>query len=84
MDDDQGLVGLWGSVGRVLELCGWDVVEVAVQALGVVPVDPAEGDVLDVLDVLPGPGAGGSADELGLVVAGDGLGEGVEAPMSSG
>ena len=40
---DQGLVGPWGSVGRVLELCGWDVVEGAVQALGVVPVDPAEG-----------------------------------------
>ena len=53
------------------------------QACGVVPVVPAEGGELDVLDVLQGSGAGGPANQLGLVVAVDGLGQGVEAPMSS-
>ena len=33
-----------------LELGGWDVAEVAVQALRVVPVHPSEGGQLDVLD----------------------------------
>jgi hypothetical protein len=36
-------------------------------------MDPAEGGQLDVLDCLPGPGVCRSADELGLVVAVDGL-----------
>lgn len=43
---------------------------------GVVPVHPAEGGQLDVLDALPRAGSGGSVDQLGLVVAVDRLGEG--------
>jgi len=44
-------------------------VEVAVQTVVVVPVEPAEGGELDVLDGLPGPSlARRTADQLGLVV----------------
>lgn len=78
MDSDQGLIGLGSSVERLLELCWWDVFEVAVDALGVVPVNPGQGGELDVLDGLSGPAVScGAADELGLVVAADGLGQGV-------
>ena len=48
-----GLAGV-----ELLELGGWDVAEVAVQALGVVPVHPAERRELDLFDGLPGAGAG--------------------------
>ena len=75
MDSNQLLVGLLGSVGR-LELGRRHVVEVAVQPLVVVPVDPAEGGELHVLDRLPGSLCG-SPDELGLVEGVDRLGEGV-------
>ena len=68
MDLDQGLVAPLGSVERLLELCRRPVVEVAVQALVVVPVDPAEGGELEVLDALPRSRAGRSADQLGLVL----------------
>ena len=78
--DDLMVVGLV-SIEDLLELHRWDVAEVAVQALGVVPVDPAEGRELDVFDGLPGPLASGSADELGLVVPVHGLSQGVDAPI---
>ena len=42
LDSDQGLVGPWAIVERGFELCGRYVVEVAVQAGGVVPVHPSE------------------------------------------
>lgn len=70
-------MALLRSVERPLELDGRQVAEVAVQPLVVVPVDPAEGRELDVLDSAPRPGARGSADQLGLVVPVDGLGQGV-------
>jgi len=34
----------------LLELCWWDVAEVAVEAVVVVPVDPAQRGEFDVLD----------------------------------
>ena len=77
LDLDQGLVAPLGSVERLLELRGRDVAEVAVQALVVVPVDPAEGGELKVLDALPGSWPGGPADQLGLVVAVHGLGQSI-------
>ena len=54
-DFDQGLVAPLCSVELRLELDRRDVAEVAVQPLGVVPVDPAQGRQLDVLDGSPGP-----------------------------
>ena len=80
----QGLVALSGSVELLLELRGWEIAEVAVQALGVVPVHPAERRELDVLDGLPRAGAGGAADQLGLVVAVDGFGQGVVELVADG
>src|SRR5664279_2099016 len=76
----RSVAGIWGLccdlVGvELLEFDGRQVVEVAVQALGVVPVHPAERGELDLLDGLPRAGAGRSADQLGLVVAVDGLGQ---------
>ena len=65
MDSNQLLVGLLGSVGR-LELDGRHVVEIAVQTLVVMPVDPPERGELHVLDGPPWP-LGGPPDELGLV-----------------
>lgn len=69
------------SIERLLELGGRDVAEVAVKALRVVPVDPAEGREFEVLDALPRSWTGGSTDELGLVVPVHGLGQGVDAPI---
>ena len=77
MDFDQGLVGPFRSVEDGFELCGRYVVEVAVQAAGVVPVHPAQGGQLDILDGLPGAGAGRSVDELRLVVSVHRFGQGV-------
>ena len=65
MDFDQGLVGLFCSVERVLELCGWDVGGVVVESVGVVPVDPAEGGGFDVFDALAGFCSDGAGDEFG-------------------
>jgi len=56
-------VGLLGSVGR-LEFCRGYVAEVAVEALGVVPVHPGEGGEFDVADAAPGA-PGGAADQFG-------------------
>ena len=47
------------------------------QPLVVVPVDPAEGGELDVLDGLPRPWPGRAAHEFGFVVAVDGLGQSI-------
>ena len=49
------------SIERLLELGGWDVAEIAVEALSVVPVHPSERRELEVLDALPRAGPGGSA-----------------------
>ena len=83
LDFDQGLVGPLCIVERGFELGRWDVVEVAVEAAGVVPVHPAQGGQFDVLDGLPGPGAGRSVDQLGLVVSVHRLREGISklSPM---
>ena len=51
------------------------------ESLVVVPVHPSQRGELDLLDGLPGAGAGGAADQLGLVVAVDGLGQRVDAPI---
>ena len=76
MDSDQGLVGPFRSVERLFELCWWDVVEVAVQAVVVVPVDPAQRGELEVLDRLPRAAlARGATDQFGLVIAVHGLGQ---------
>ena len=54
---NQCVVALLGTVG-FFELCGGYVVEVAVEALGVVSVHPAQGGEFDVVDVAPGHPAG--------------------------
>ena len=74
---NQCVVGLSASVG-LLELCWRYVAEVAVEALGVVPVHPGERGEFDVVDVAP-RALGGAADQFGLVEADNGLGEGVDA-----
>ena len=76
MSSDQGLVGPFRSVERLLELCWRHVIEIAVQAGVVVPVDPAQGGQLDVLYGLPRLALScGTADEVSLVVSIDRLGE---------
>ena len=85
MDSGQGLVGPFRSVERLLKLCWRHFTEVAVQAGVVVPVDPAQGGQLDVLDCLPRSSlAGGAADEFGFVVAVDRLGQCVVVGISDG
>ena len=66
LDSNPDGVGLLGSVEGCFELGGRDVAEVAVKPGGVVPVDPAEGGQLDVLD-RPPRSLSGSTDQLGLV-----------------
>ena len=66
MVSNHGVVGLLGSVVRCLVLGGRHVVEVAVQPLGVEPVDPTEGRELDVVDGAPWSLVG-AADQLRLV-----------------
>ena len=73
MVSNQLVVGVCRSVGG-FELDGWNVVAVPVEALGVVPVNPAECRELDIVDGLPRP-AVGPVDQLGFVVAVDGLRE---------
>ena len=65
------MFGPGSSVVVVLELGGWDVAELAVEAPIVEPFDPSEGGQLDVLDVAPRPLP---ADQFGLVEPVDGLG----------
>lgn len=73
MDSHQGLVGPWCIVERGLKLGRRNVVEVAVQPTGVVPVHPSQGGQFDILDGFPGTGAGRSVDQFGFVVAIDRL-----------
>lgn len=72
------------SIELLLELGGWDVAEVAVEALGVVPMHPSEGRELEVLDRLPRARTGRAADEFCLVVAIHGLGQGVVVAVADG
>jgi hypothetical protein len=58
-----------------------DGADVAVEAGGVVSVDPAEGGEFDVLDGLPASLAA-TANELGLVKPVEGLGQGVVVGMA--
>ena len=60
------------------------VAEVAVEPGVVVPVDPAERGELDVFDAPPWPGASRAADQLGLSVAVDGLGQRVVETVADG
>ena len=60
------------SVVGGLELGGWDVAAVLVEAAVVEPVDPLGGGDLDVIDGPPGPAR---FDQLGLVQAVDRLGQ---------
>ncbi len=84
LDSDQGLVGPVCIVERGFELRGWDVAEVAVQAAGVVPVDPTEGGEFYVLDGLPRSASSRPVDQLGLVVTVDCLRESVIETISNG
>jgi hypothetical protein len=63
----QCVVGLSGSVGG-LEFCGRGVGEVAVEALGVVPVHPGEGGEFDVVDAAP-RSCGGAAEQMGRALS---------------
>lgn len=65
------------SIERVLELDGRDVAEITVEVLRVVPVHPSKRREFEVLDPLPWPGSGGSADKFGLVVPVHRLGQSV-------
>lgn len=84
MDFDQGLVAPGCIVERRFELGRREVAKVAVQAAGVVPVDPAEGGKFDVFDGLPRPAAGRPVDQLGFVVSVDRLGEGAIEAVPDG
>ena len=74
--------GCLGSVERLLELCGWGVVAVAVEPLVVEPVDPAHR--LDLVDVVPHGGGIGSTDALGLVQTVGRLRQGVVVGVGDG
>ncbi len=58
----------------VLELCGWQIAQVAVQSFGVVPGHPSEGGEFDGLDGAP-RALFGAVDQLGLVQPVDRLGQ---------
>jgi putative transposase len=81
---NPGGVGLLGSVERCLELCCWHVAAVAMQAVLVEPVHPAERGELELVDVGPGSRRVGSEDALGLVEAVGGLGQGVVERIGDG
>ena len=63
-----------------LELGRWDVADRLQQPAVVEPVDPLQGGVLDLIDAFPGAAP---ADQLGLVQADDGLGQGVVVGISA-
>ncbi len=67
------------TVVVVLELDRWDVAAGAVESSVVEPVDVLQGGQFDVVEALPRAAA---ADEFGLVETDEGLGGGVEAPIS--
>ena len=54
MDSDDLVVVGAVSIEGLLVLGRRGVAELAVEPLGVVPVDPTEGDKFDVLEALPG------------------------------
>lgn len=67
-----------------LELGGWDVVAVAVEAVLVEPVHPGEGGELELVDVVPDSWRLGAVDALGLVEAVGGLGQRVVVGIGDG
>jgi hypothetical protein len=69
------------TVVEIFVLGWWEVAAPGVQALLVVPVDPLEGGVLDVVEAAPGTA---TSDELGLVEAVEGLGCGVVEGVALG
>jgi len=69
-----------GSVIGVLGFDGWDIMAPGVESSLVVPVDPAQDFELDMLQGPPGAEA---SDDFGFEEPVEGLGGGVEAPMSS-
>jgi hypothetical protein len=79
---DRRVLRIGGVEG--FELDGRQIAEVAVQALGVVPVHPTEGGEFDLLDGPLRPLVGRPANELGLVVAVHGFGEGVVEAVADG
>ncbi len=76
--DSNRLAGLLLVMISGLELDRRDVIEGAVKPLVVEPVDPPERGELDVVDAAP---RALLTDQLGLVEAVGGLGQGVEAPI---
>lgn len=54
------------------------------KTLGVMPMHTSEGRKLEVFDRFPRTGPCGAADELGLVLPVDGLGEGVVVAVADG
>ena len=82
MDSNRLLVGLLGGVERRFELCGRDVVAVAVAPLLVEPGHPRQRRELEVLDVIPSCSVG-TVDAFGLVEAIGRLGEGVVDRLSA-
>lgn len=74
-DSDQKFAVGLDSIERDLELEGRDVPELAMEALRIAPVHPAERRELEIFDRLPRSRPGGSPDEFGLVVPVDRLGQ---------
>lgn len=68
-----------GCIEGVLRFGGGDVSDGAVQALGVVPVDPFQGFPFDLCRRFPGTE---EVDDLGLEQADDALGQGVVVGIS--
>jgi len=77
---NQLFCSLLGMVG-VLEFGRGDVVEVAVDPLGVIPMDPAQGSEFDVFDAAP-RALIRSVDQLGFVETVDRFGECVVIRLS--
>ncbi len=67
MVSNPGWGGLLGSIEGCFELVGRDVTAVAVEAVVVEPVHPAEGGEFEFVDVVPESRGVGSVDALGLV-----------------
>lgn len=65
------------SMKRLLESCRRHVAEVPVEALRIVPVHPPEVRQFQTLNRPPGTGSGRFAEEFGLVLDLDRLGQGV-------
>ncbi len=73
MVSNQLFCPLLGIVG-VLEFGRWDVVEIAVDPLGVIPMNPTQGSQFDVFDAAPRPLIR-SVDQLCFVETVDRFGE---------